>query len=604
MKNILSFIRQEKGGLAVVFAIILPFIISCCALAFDGARIMTKRARLADALNEAALSIATTSSANPTAAEKIRLEKMLKNYVTSYLPNDVIKTSKIDISSIIDEETGKSIPVYSLSAGVTVKTMLPLEVFPAFAPELDLTNGGKARKGLQDVGRPADYVFVVDFSISMDDPSADPSGMTRIQLLRKVVQNITTEALATYPETTFAIVPFEVGVPVLYPGENEFGGVLNGCSIMMVPKKSTSKGLNMETGYDIDYAFWANKSYNIATLKAPANNATKLPYTLNDVNKILDQGRYDYYNKYILSSLKTRDGKTYTFDNLTKAPFNWCTKNSSSATNRAAYSCEKKPEDSIFTAKNQAIIQKEMERARRVFLETTDLETPSNGKSIQNLVAMDIDATLEGMFDEANLITFQKDYINFPDVFASPYGPMCLSSGNEVYHWYNVNNVKHFDWLHKVKRNAYLIEPTNDINVLNKFLTMNVGGATHSSTGLLRAVPEMLKGPNPSKVLIMISDGDDNAQHQPMTNELHINRNVCEKIRQGVKTRTNADSVDIVDIYFISVVDDEAGRKRTKFWADYCTGEDNAVIATDYNAIMEKLVEIMSGYEETGYFYN
>jgi tight adherence protein G len=590
------FIRTQNGGLALIFAIMLPLIFSCCALVFGGARVLSKRARLADALNEAALVIATAASTKPDDNEKAQLKLMLDRYISAYLPGEPIESSSIIVSYTDDPVSGATLPVFDIRAKVNVKTILPFSIVPSFSPELELSNQGKVRKGLQDLGRPADYVFVVDFSGSMDDPSAEP-GMTRIELLKKVVSDITEKALEAFPETTFAIVPFEIGVPVLWDnsitlvGENELSdkpGAVTACSVLMVPKQMYNINLNMEVGFNIDYAFWANKTKEIAKLTAPTFTSSSLPYTTEQVNKILNEGRYLYFNKLVLPSLK-REVPSATMTTLTKPPYEWCKVNTGSDKATAPYLCEKSTSNSI--ASNQALIKAQIERARSVFSE-------ARSGSMFNLQAMDIDATLAGMFDSANVITFPLPYRRYDlDDYVMPYGNMCFSAGNDAFYWFDnaANRMK------DVQPNAYLIEPTSDINVLDKFQSMQAGGGTHSSTGLVRAVPEMLKGNNPRKVMIVISDGDDNAQYQPVTDRLHQVDKICDKIRTGVAAKSGAQEVDI---YFISVVNDSSGQKRTKYWADYCTGKDNAVVATNYDEIMNKLVEIMNKYEETGYFYN
>ena len=614
------FIRQEKGGLAIIFAILLPFIFSCCALVFDGSRLLAKRARMADALNEAALAIATASSANPNTEEQAKLKTLLNNYVNAYLPGETINSSNVAISFTKDPETDTPLPIFDISASIKIKTMLPFDMVPAFSPTINLGNKGKVRKGLQDLGRPADYVFVVDFSGSMNSASAQ-SGMSRIALLKKVVKDITSAAIDAYPETTFAIVPFEVGVPVkykiqesdtmlIYPDKNELGGDVPGCSVLMVPKAATHATLNMKIGYDIDYAFWSNKSYYLKNLPIPSVTATSLPYSINDVNRILNYGRYSYFKNYVLPSLTRVLGRTATWQDLIDR--GWCTRNSSVPENHATeapYTCEKPPVNplldkdlSIFStqsdSKNQKIIEAEMEAARRIFTAYGGM-----GNSMFAIEAIDIEATLNGMFDESNIISFPVNYASWHDsvsYYQRPFPHMCLSSGHDDSTMYNGTR----NQLAEVKQNAYLIEPTSDLTILEKFQSMKSDGGTDSSSGLLRAVPELIKGPNPRKVLIVISDGDDNSYS--IRDALHKNRTagnrVCDRIRDGVRQKSAV--TEEVDIYFISVVDGVADRERTKYWADYYTGAENAVVATNYDDIMSKLVEIMNKFEETGYFYN
>jgi tight adherence protein G len=623
MDTINRFIHSGKGGIAVMFAIMLPLLLSFCALAFDGSRLLTKRARLADALNESALAIATAASNQPDDAEIKQLKVMLDDYIHAYFPQDTLESSDLGVSYADDDPNNE--PIFSLEAHVDVKTMLPFKFAPAFSPTVNLSNSGKVRKGPQDVGRAADYVFVVDFSGSMRSASAEP-GLARLSLLKKVVKNISEQALEAYPETTFSIVPFELGVPVKavlvdaksglrYPDKNELGGAVPVCSVLMVPNKSyhnrimdpTDPSKRLKTGFDIDYMFWADKSDYISTqLKEALPSAHELPYTLAEVNDILDYGRYKYYQRYLIPSAIFAGAAPTSFEKL--EGMGWCKRNEGVPLNsvtKAPYSCEKPPENasiykdlSIFTEENQRIIASEIEAAKNVFI-------TSGGTTVglANQDSTDIEATLAGMFDSNNIILFPRYYSLWNDRqrYQGPFTDMCLSSGHDV-EAYPYTNA--YDKMAKVEVNAYLIEPTNKLSELAPFQKMYAGGGTDSSIGILRAVPELMKGPNPRKVMIVISDGDDSPL--ALTDLLHKKRKegerVCDLIKEGIKSRVSY--VEQVDIYFISVVNDASGRSRTKYWADYCTGADNAIVATNYDEIMNKLIEIMGTYEETGYFYN
>lgn len=582
-----------------MFAIILPLIFSFCALAFDGSRLLSKKARLADALNEAALAIATAATSDPDAEEKIKLNKMLNDYLNAYLPSDTVTQSDVIVSSIIDPVTNASFPVFDIRAKMKIHTMLPFDMVPAFATSLDLNNRGKVRKGGIDGGSPVDYVFLLDFSNSMNDPSAE-SGKTRIQLLKQVVNDITAQALDAAPETTFALVPFDNGVLTRYPNSktpklNELGGAVNGCSILMVPKKIGHPHLKdlvdptqpMQIGHDLDFDFWADKYRALESLPAVTDATTKLPYTLDQVNLLIDKRRLSYYENSVLTSLK-KVNPAATMDTL--VDMGWCEK--SGLPNRAKYSCDKHSERYIFTDANQKKIMRQMEQARRY---STNMIPYYHGHNPLNLDAIDIEATLNGMFDKENIITFPLAH--WRDTPFGQWGMMCYSAALSD---------GFYNQLAEVVPNAYMIESTSDLNELKQFQDMEPLGNTFSSSGLLRAVPEMMKGTNPRTVMIIISDGADNDEAQDLLNALHKDRNegdrICDRIRKGIKERKSG--TEDVQIYFISVVDGEEDRKRTKYWADYCTGAENAIIATDYSSIMDKLVQIMSQSEETGYFYN
>jgi tight adherence protein G len=151
-----------------------------------------KRARLSDALNEAALVVATSSLGKGTEEERQRNADLLQYYVNAYFPLDELDSSSVTMRTNIDAASGSVVPVYDLSAKLKVNTVLPLgSLAPSFDPQIGLTNGGSVRKGISDITLPADFVFVVDFSGSMGEYSEhlddDGKKQKRIDLLKKLL---------------------------------------------------------------------------------------------------------------------------------------------------------------------------------------------------------------------------------------------------------------------------------------------------------------------------------------------------------------------------------------------------------------------------------
>jgi tight adherence protein G len=592
-----KLIKQEKGGLAVIFAIILPFIFSVCALVFDGSRMLMKRARLSDALNEAALVVATNSAGKGTEEERKRNADLLKSYISAYFPKDELESSSVTMRSGIDSASGMPVPIYDLNAQLKVNTVLPLgSIVPAFSPQVGLTNGGSVRKGISDISLPADYVFVVDFSGSMggysDHPDENGKQQTRIALLKKVVDDVTSKALKNEPKTTFGIVPFETGVPVLranpQPGE-EFG-----CELVMVPKPS----------YDINFEYWGRMMPALHSNDALARRIYLHHHRYSvHINDIMRQMGYTS-----MASFSADTGICEPIDELVLHDASY--RNLNSDPNfPVPYVCDflNKNDAGLRYVKDPRGIEANIPIINEEYNLFANITPPTNlmgtGGYVFNASTVDVNATIEGVFDKANLkswsipkMLYHHKYIN-PTTSAKvdqtrggPFYATCTSA--------RANPIG------GLQRN-YLIELTSDSNKLKPFVdTMLPTGNTISTTGVLRGAQVLAKGTNPRKVMIIISDGEDNSPS--FKDQFHRSRpagkRLCDVIRD--KMPDNSINTEQVEIYFISVVGSLSDVTRAKYWEDYCTGPGNSFVANNYKDLMDRLTSIVSAYEETGYFNN
>lgn len=559
VNGLIKFIHREDGGVTAIFMIMLPMMLVLFALAFDGSRVMMKRARLADGLNEAALAIAAGTSGRDTDDPTERNNAMLRRYIQFYLPGDEIITANVGRREPVgpSQAVDKGDTIFDIKAEIKFNTILPMSSQSSFAPTLNMANGGSVRKNLS-MGRPADYVFVIDFSSSMYDPSSEP-GTSRIDLLKRVIKDISDKALKEQPLSTFGFVPFETGVPVKMEGTNDAGGDKLGCSALFVPN----------AGFDIDYAFWADKDLS-----------EDLVNNLPAINRRLDLSRYNYFNNIVRTSLGFSSMKQ-----LMTNPYNYCVLNTNQHVGVLAamvpYHCESDADKSIYTVKHQDIIKREYEDAYNV-------RKKGATRSIFNYNSINYAATLENMFDESAVITFEQ--VGNPhesSVYYNPFFTMCSSKGAEY------SNITEY------KRNTYLVELTRDKTVIEQFQHMYPNGGTESSVGLVRAVPVLTKGHNPRKVMIVISDGYDLI---PMVRDaFHKDHNVCEKIRKGIPK--HSPGTEEVSIHFISIAALNTNDPDVKYWGEHCTGVENSVVATNYAELMKKLVEITNNNEETGFFH-
>jgi tight adherence protein G len=587
-----KMIKQEKGGLAVIFAIVLPFIFSVCALVFDGSRMLMKRARLSDALNEAALVVATNSAGKGTEEERKRNADLLKRYISAYFPQDELASSSVTMRSGIDGATGMSVPIYDLNAELKVNTVLPLgSIVPAFSPQVGLTNGGSVRKGISDISLPADYVFVVDFSGSMtgysDHPDEDGKQQSRIALLKKVVGDVTSKALKNEPKTTFGIVPFETGVPALratpQPAE-EFG-----CELVMVPNAP----------YDINFEYWGRMMPSLTS-----NNALEQRIFLHHhrynvhENDIMRQMGYS-----TMASFAAATGICEPIEALELADPRYKNLNSNSHF-PVPYVCD-------FISKgvrDPRGIEENLSQVASEYNMFTSIMLPSslggrNGYAF-DYQTVNVDATINGVFDTANLKTWSLPDLAFKHVYLPP-GASSTRVTNYAGPFYSTCYSARMRVGPGGPQRNYVIELTSDEKKLDPFIDdMSPSGGTISTVGVLRGAQVLAKGTNPRKVMIVISDGEDN--DPSLKHAFHKNRpsgqRLCDVIRD--KMPDNSINTEQVEIYFISVVGSTSDVTRAKYWEDYCTGPGNSFVANNYKDLMDRLTSIVSAYEETGYFNN
>lgn len=105
------------------------------------------------------------------------------------------------------------------------------------------------------------------------------------------------------------------------------------------------------------------------------------------------------------------------------------------------------------------------------------------------------------------------------------------------------------------KPKSYLIELTNDINIIDEFNNMKIvdGSPTHVTSGLLRSLPVIAKGTNPRKAIIVISDGIDSGSSTrgpyAMTERLFKTYDLCKRVKEGLLRYPEGTPTQAADIF-------------------------------------------------------
>lgn len=548
-----SYIQKNRAAVSVMFAIVLPILIASFSIGIDGARFLIKRAKLSDALSQGSLAVALTGNDNSLDTDITRNEQLLKSYIDYYLPSDKIKPGSLKVTLRKKYDPDDTSRVVSLDY-IADAAILSNPIFeslehglPGFGKDVQISSDGSngiVRKTIDESSVESDIVFAVDFSGSMLDPSSEPS-MNRLQLLQKIITDLSKDVIKSDSNTKIGIVPFDLGIPVSLSGKNPLGGARVGCSL---PYKFNYQ-------YDLDFNFWS--------FKFPGNSFSDADDSISETNRML----YDYY-RYNLGLSTAQLVNSGACINITDEPF---------------YSCERNGLN-LAIAANTAKFKSDYRMISQIAGKVGHTSIASN-------TTVDYSNSLN------KKILFSDDYKTFEIPFGADYAfsnvfkGMC-SSG------FNVNPSSNYynDYPSKIaslKQNAQIINLTSSQSQLQKFnnMVVHLGAGTDTTAGLLTAAKVIRSGTNPQKIIIVITDGEDSGELVTVSNRFHTQFQMCKKIVDGLEElSTNTKSVKI---YYISLSAKDNNEKRLAFWRDNCVGSDGAFTATDYNSLKNVISSIL-----------
>ncbi|OUE59692.1 VWA domain-containing protein [Citrobacter amalonaticus] len=576
IKRFLLFIMCRQGAVTISYALMLPTLIGFFSLAIDGARFITERSRLSDAINQGVYSIAMSYDSDDKNADT---EKTVL-YLSYHLPAEKIDKNKVYIN--VDKEKDKNGKVvstdFSLNSDVITHPLLSLykEGYSGFHSNITLHGGrssGHIRKSLEDLSVPADYTFVLDFSGSMTNSSAE-RGYTRIELLKKVFTDLGNRIFDNDNGSTIGIVPFSTGIPAVLDKTNYASATSKevGCTYIGKLKDKYS---------GLDWSFWYNKSLG------------KTTYT-NYISKT-DGFLYDYYKNVIAKAngyQTTASAEAWLIDK------GYCRKGS------GKLACDADPNSDIHNPDNNEEFHNNYDK----FHLLTELVS-KHYTSITNPETMDYEGTVadDYLFTDDNVVTF-INYLNAPStsyssvhvipsdapvlrgdapVHVIPFDSLCAYATSGTRDHGNV--VKFIKTIEKP--NFYLVELTDNRSIINDFNSMGPpGGGTDSISGLLRAVPLITKGKNDVKMIFVISDGEDNTDSKQVRKKLMDKYHLCDVIRNGLKKYPAGTTTTDVEIYYISLVSNNS----ISDWQNSCVGSGHAFIATNYDALYDVIAGAMA----------
>lgn len=632
------FIASSHGGVLILFAFFLPFIIILFSFAFDGSRYNILQARQIDAIQQASLSVAVSDVSAPDSDSEL---ERIRNYLRYYIGDNATDFNVgIEIFNLTDKDNG-NYQVYSTKSTSIIPPMIKgiltgkdiigfNEKQKVMAPE----NAGLVRVKKGILNDPADYVFVIDFSHSMNNsfdqtsPDETTEGPSKLDFLKQISVELMGDILDASDKSTVGIVPYAIGVMTWDRQEtNQVGGTYVDCSFSGVVKEKYKSAVdNLWFWHNKTGIYWQGDNYSAKNHFVDYKRLKSRDFSILE-NRLAEASRWSahhwgYYNKTLSD---TRDLwcsdlpkalKTSTYDWLAKS----CDYQKSSRL------LDFTPGDVTFPVGD---IGQDGTLGYFVYNENNfrsaiDLMiVAEENMSVINTETFDYERSFSDGY-----IFKKENIISYPLIISPNHSPTSSFFTHEAYHpsrngegivspfrymcqqdYYTsflAQQYRAVSAKQRVKQNIspnnYIIELTNSKNDISELKTMKTSSGSDSTTGLLRALPVISQGVNKRKVIVVISDGLDIINTDgPFSGKgpgvfsdyMHKSKQVCVDIKDGLK-KYSANTSE-VDMYFISLASkfelDEALLSAKK-WENYCVGEGNSFTASDYDSLRKALLGI------------
>ena len=626
-----DFLANTTGSILIPFAIMLPTIFLCLSIGVNHAYTFKNKTALSEATNEAALALVALNNKNLTQENKERNKEVALNYINYYLTKDI--NSKIDDKSSININYNESEKEYYVYYTNDVEPLVKIENDNLTSSSITIANNietyGNTRKTFLNTDT-IDVAFVTDFSGSITCSYNDSNCNTyssrqgdqrRLDYMRKAISELV-ESYSDKIGYKFALVPYDIGVPIENGKKNLAGGDSYSCSIPFKLKAPYNT---------VDYDFWADKYVQFSewvSLKEAGiiTDYLAFDYFAEHANSIfyyIDRNNYEYYRRVIGPS----KGFNSDFDLVNN---NLCIKRHSVPSTQHGeykYGCGIERDDYALKQENLQKVEEQYPLLVKLydFMYTDNNREYDTHYSFANTMTIDVDGTIKALFsNEKKSITFTRPII--PTMAEhTPFSAMCLSPiySNKVMVG-NDNELTYFN-LYKntseniasFKNSPRLVKLTDGAELLNYIKSSEwlPGGGTDTMSGFLTSVPVLSEGEGNHKVIILMSDGKDDSGADRLRDEF-VRRKVCKTIKDGFMNQDYEDKGFIAKkaasaaIHFIKLDPSVANMNQfseqdylREFGAWYeCVGRDKNYlhVATDYESILDISKHIIES--ETGNF--
>jgi tight adherence protein G len=634
-----TFLKCTAGSVVVAFAIMIPTILVCMLVSINYTQAMRNRARISEATNEASLAIVALNNKNIDDTAIEQNQKMALNYINYFLYEKI--SSNLANDANLDIEYNEDRKEYYISYKQKVDPLIGNKTGKNDALDDVLNqsmlignktrNYGNTRK--YEVSDSFDIVFISDFSgsstciygdMSCNDYQVRNASETRLDYMKDAIASIINE-YKNDPNYHFALVPYDIGVPVTTQTSNLAGGDGYACSVMYKMKQPYN---------NIDYNFWANKNVAYSKWSKLKQNKQIKEYLDYDYFKYFESTVFyylDYYNYRYYSQIIGPAKGLYNDEALLNGRLCRIRHHTEQIhMGSTRYACGESNPDYPLDSKNKNTIKNQYGKIVQLYDYMFSGNYPDIHYSFANTKTVDVQGTIDSLFSgmDANTITFNR-LISPTVADFSPFQGMCqsplYSNGIMNEKMIKMSNPKRFkiasEKIKDFKLSPHLIPFSDDsdhsINLLNqiKSATWQPGGGTDTMTALLRAVPEIAKGSaSNNKIMIIITDGKDDAGADVLRDEF-LENNVCQKITEGLTSVANqknnyiARAAKSASIYYIKLdpnarhltTDTEYKQVYGKWFTKCMNGNKQFLFdALDYQSLFDAISKILE--VETGNF--
>jgi len=204
------FFRDQHGAFAISFVILSSFLLGMAAFGLEGSRYIDERARLSDAMEQAALAL--TAEDNGAGAE--RNYSLSSDWFRAYMRHDINV-----YRPVVKVLNGQSSSAHALSyveyrvSGKTLQdSWFSSSLYPSFDKQVTIGDNGAARKYRSNM----DVVFVTDFSGSMNfdfngGTITLPGQSTKLDALKRIVLQLAGELFTYDIDNKIGFTPFAWG---------------------------------------------------------------------------------------------------------------------------------------------------------------------------------------------------------------------------------------------------------------------------------------------------------------------------------------------------------------------------------------------------------
>lgn len=574
---------KQRGAAAIYFIMLIGAIMSIGVLAIEGSRYIGKKARLGDAMEAASIAVAeadhTRQDFDQQSATNVA-KNWVGHLVTDASKEEITTSRRIEKASYdISSKTASQFSYYRYDIHVqsTHESWFKFSQWPAFEKEVKVANTGTAGR-MQ--GAPVDLVFVADFSESMDN---DQKGYRprkgdddKIDLLKKIVKDVTNAIYKNNPESTFAFIPFTKRIVIQRKdekGKNRFYCV----SPLLSPKGEDFELVRNSPAFGQLVLTMHKKDHKCKLSDTEAYGRTKRNPIYKQYNFSDDQIKIA--ERYLLWLCPYSDDDKSKF--VLRDDDDDCDEDEDYAPN---HKCSTKP----YRYNNTLRIDYNMTDKGQEWRHHIDVERTATEINVSNLPhfysKIPYDHLQDGLFDDDD-----DDGIDFERHCAE---------------WEDDDNLpEHY----VLDRRAFSSPEQLKKHFHNKIKEMEEDGGTDMYQGLLAAPSQFYGATNKERVIIVLSDGLEN---NDMFGQLE-QKGLCKNIKKAVEQSGSGApyNAHLLFVQFSSKAhpdgndddDEELDHYHSLPVYKRCFG-DNIIQANDHDKISEAILDYLT--DEIGHnFY-